>query len=115
VYEPVTCVPKAFEETRERAKVPQMTRYSLRHLMASQARASREPRIPPEQTDLWMDHRRLGWKTSEWYERFDPDLLLEAKMFTDAFMLRLQQHCVRSLFAPRIAPESRVRREGGGR
>jgi hypothetical protein len=68
--------------------------------MGTQARASRAPRVPPEQKDLWMGHKRPKSGSSEWYERFDPDFLEDARNFTDAFMVELQKHCKRSLFAP---------------
>jgi hypothetical protein len=56
--------------------------------MGTQARASRDSRVPPEQKDLWMGHRRLKSRASEWYERYDPDFLEDARKLTDAFMAR---------------------------
>jgi integrase len=56
IYKPVASVRTAFEKTRERAGVPDLTRYSLRHLLAS--RASNDPSVPEKLIDLWMGHRR---------------------------------------------------------
>jgi integrase len=97
-YEPVASVRKAFEGTRERAGVPQLTRYALRHLMAS--RASNDPAVPEKQIDLWMGHRRPDAPAGRWYRHLEPDYLREAREFTDRFMAELQRHCRRRLFAP---------------
>ena len=97
-YRPVDSVRQAFEKTRERAKVPEMTRYSLRHLMVS--RASNDPSVPDKEVDIWLGHARPGSRSGRWYRHYEPDYLLRAKQFTDAFLRELQKHCKRSLFAP---------------
>lgn len=104
-YRPVACVRHAFKNTRERAGVPQMTRYALRHLMAS--RASGDASVPAAQIDTWMGHARPGPRSARWYHHLEPGYLREAKEFTDRFMVELQQHCQRSLFAPAEASDYR--------
>lgn len=97
-YRPVDSVRRGFEETRQRAKVQAITRYSLRHLLAS--RASNDPSVPDKEVDIWLGHVRPGSRSGRWYRHYEPDYLLRAKQFTDAFMVELQKHCKRSLFAP---------------
>jgi len=97
-YRPVESVRHAFEKTRARAGVPEITRYSLRHLMIS--RASSDPRVPDKEVDIWAGHARPGSRSGRWYRHFEPDYLLRAKQFTDDFMVELQKHCQKRLFAP---------------
>ena len=85
--------------------MPELTRYSLRHLMAS--RASNHPTVPEKQIDIWMGHDRPGSRSGRWYRHYEPGYLCEAKDFTEAFMVELQQHCKRSLFAPENASDYR--------
>lgn len=93
--------PRTIKKVAEKAGVPTLTRYTLRHYMATRIR--RVPGIPVEREEraAWMGHTDPDHRTTEqWYESFDPDYLLSCLRATDAIMDALDGLTTRSLFAP---------------
>lgn len=89
--------------------MPEMTCYVLRHFIATNLRRSTTP-VSREQRSKWLGHDvKEGSKTTDWYEKFDPDYLEEPMRATDEIMLKLQKHTKRKILAPTMHPQGIVR------
>ena len=98
----------------EPLKMPEMTCYTLRHFMATNMRRSSFP-VSKEQRSKWLGHAvNEGSKTTDWYEKFDPDYLEQPMRATEEIVAKLQQHTKRSLFAPAIVAGGKMRVIDGG-
>ncbi|MDX1240404.1 hypothetical protein GOL95_10120 [Sinorhizobium medicae] len=89
--------------------MPEMTCYTLRHFMATNMRRTSKP-VSKEQRSKWLGHTvNEGSKTTDWYEKFDPDYLEEPMRATEEIILRLQKHTHRNLLAPTVHPQGKLR------
>lgn len=92
---------KTFKRIAERAEVPGMVRYSLRHYMNTRAmNASPDIRPDREERAVWMGHFDPRFKTTMVYEHHSPDYLVKCCQATDAVMTALDALAKKSLFAP---------------
>ena len=90
-------------------KMPDMTCYTLRHFMATNMRRVSFP-VSKEQRSKWLGHTvKEGSRTTDWYEKFDPDYLEEPMRATDEIMRKLQKHTHRKLFAPTVRSQGKFR------
>lgn len=89
--------------------MPEMTCYTLRHFIATNMRRTSKP-VSREQRSKWLGHTvNEGSKTTDWYEKFDPDYLEEPMRATEEIILRLQKHTHRNLLAPTVHPQGKLR------
>lgn len=90
-------------------RMPEMTCYTLRHFIATNMRNTSRP-VSREQRSKWLGHTvNEGSKTTDWYEKFDPDYLEEPMRATEEIILRLQKHTKRKLLAPTMLPQGKLR------
>jgi integrase len=90
-------------------KLPEMTCYTLRHFMATNMRRASFP-VSREQRSKWLGHSVTeGSKTTDWYEKFDPDYLEEPMRATDEIMANLQKFTTRRVLAPTMHPQGNLR------
>ncbi|KQV83287.1 hypothetical protein [Rhizobium sp. Root1220] len=95
--------------------MPEMTCYTLRHFMATNMRRASFP-VSKEQRSKWLGHSvNEGSKTTDWYEKFDPDYLEEPMRATEEIITKLQKHTKRKLFAPKTKSSGKVRVIDGGK
>lgn len=88
--------------------MPEMTCYTLRHFMATNMRRTSQP-VSKEQRSLWLGHTvNEGSKTTDWYEKFDPDYLEEPMRATEEIIAKLQKHTRKKLFAPTTRSQGRI-------
>jgi len=89
--------------------IPEMTCYTLRHFVATNMRRVSFS-VSKEQRSKWLGHSvNEGSKTTDWYEKFDPDYLEEPMRATDEIMAKLQKHTHRKLFAPTVRSQGKFR------
>lgn len=89
--------------------MPEMTCYTLRHFIATNMRRTSKP-VSREQRSKWLGHTvNEGSKTTDWYEKFDPDYLEEPMRATEEIIVRLQKHTHRNLLAPTVHPQGKLR------
>jgi integrase len=95
--------------------MPEMTCYTLRHFMATNMRRASFP-VSKEQRSKWLGHSvNEGSKTTDWYEKFDPDYLEQPMRATEEIIAKLQKHTKRKLFAPKTKAAGKVRVIDGGK
>jgi len=93
----------------EAVNLPEMTCYTLRHFVATNMRRASFP-VSREQRSKWLGHSvKEGSKTTDWYEKFDPDYLEEPMRATDEIMVNLQKYTTRKVLAPTMHPQGKVR------
>jgi integrase len=91
---PVIVLRKPWNATREAAGLPtQFTPYALRHMIATELRRRR---VPKEQREMWMGHRRAN--VNDRYGIFDKDYLIDARKAVDAFLGDLTKACKKPIF-----------------
>jgi integrase len=101
---PVVVLRKPWKAVRQAAKLPEtFTPYSLRHLMATELRRRRVPR---EQREMWMGHRRAA--VNDAYGTFDPDYLADARDAVNALLGELAALCKVSPFR-QVSAKRRLR------
>lgn len=89
--------------------MPDMTCYVLRHFIATNMRRA-TVEVSKEQRSKWLGHTvNEGSKTTDWYEKFDPDYLEAPMLATDEIVRKLQECTRRSLFAPAALPQKVVK------
>ena len=102
---PVIVLRKPWDATRIRAGLPeQFTPYALRHMIATELRRRR---VPKEQREMWMGHRRAN--VNDAYGIFDPDYLADARAAVDDFLGELELACGKPLFR-QVSAKSRIAR-----
>jgi integrase len=75
-----------------------LTRYTLRHYMATRVRRVEGVVVSRGERAAWMGHVDPHHRTTEaWYENLDPDYLLNPARATDAIIMRLDQLCTKTL------------------
>ncbi len=80
---------------------PEITRYTLRHFMATRVRAvvlENGQRVPREQRQIWLGH--VQGDTTALYEHHDPDYLAECAEATDIIMRQLDAVAKRDILPP---------------
>lgn len=102
---PVVVLRKPWAAARTRAGLPaQFTPYALRHMIATELRRRR---VPKEQREMWMGHRRAS--VNDAYGIFDPDYLADARAAVDDFLGELERACGKPLFR-QVSAKSRIAR-----
>lgn len=94
-------VKKGFNGASKRAgfhgpEVPEprrITRYTIRHTVATWMR---KQRVPKWEVSGWLGHE-FGSAITERYAKYDPDYLSDARKAIDALMVEIQKHCRRPL------------------
>jgi hypothetical protein len=95
--------------------LPEMTCYVLRHFIATHMRRTTVT-VSREQRSKWLGHTiKEGSKTTDWYEKFDPDYLEAPMRATEEIIRKLQKHTKRKLFAPTARSQGKVRIIEGGK
>ena len=79
----------ATDEDGKRLYPDTITRYAMRHLMATVARNSRRPRVPKEQRAIMLGHTDPDRRVTDGYGIYEPGFLREAVQATDAFLTKL--------------------------
>jgi integrase len=104
--EPVASVKKAWQRQVKALGLPLFTRYAIRHFMATECRRVKPP-VSREQRAHWLGHVvDRGNRTTDIYEKFDPEYLADCAQATEAIIAKLQKHTKRRLAArkPRAKP-----------
>lgn len=92
---------EAIKTAAKRAGIPKLSRYTLRHYMAT--RVKRVPGVNVDRAERaeWMGHTDQTFRTTQkWYETWDPEYLANPMRATDAIMSMLDGLTKRELFAP---------------
>ena len=82
------------------AGLPELTRYTLRHFMATRIRAVPGIPVSKEERATWLGHHDPSHRQTSWYEHTDADHLEAACRATDAIMAALDKICAKNLWAP---------------
>ena len=89
--------------------LPEMTCYTIRHFMATHARRT-SFNVSKEQRSLWMGHTvKGGSRTTDRYEKFDPDYLEGPMRATEEIIRKLDNVAKRNLFAPTMSDRGSLR------
>ena len=81
---------------RKEVKLPHMVAYSFRHKMTT---VMRRYEVPSDQINVQLGHKRPSNRISDQYGEYEPSYLREAAAALDAYLIRLQTHAKRRLFA----------------
>jgi integrase len=103
--QPVTTMKKTFKRHALACDLPEFTRYSIRHFMATYVRLARPP-VSKEQRDIWLGHS--DGRTANWYEHRDPEFLEDARRATDEIIEQLQLHTRRPLSARKLRAKASI-------
>lgn len=96
---------KTFKKVGERAGVPEMVRYSLRHYMNTRAMSvASDIRPDREERAIWMGHFDPRFRTTLVYEHRNPDHLVKCMKATDSILRILDQTSGKPLFSPNTLP-----------
>ena len=100
--EPIKSVKRTWQRHASACGLPEFTRYTLRHFMATKVRRAKPP-VPAEQRSQWLGHvGDRANRTTRMYEKFDPDYLADCARATDAIIAELQDHTRRTLDARKL-------------
>lgn len=100
-------LPKTIKKISLAAATPKLTRYTLRHYMATRIRRVDGVSVTREQRAAWMGHTDPEHRTTEeWYESMDPDHLVDCAKATDAIMVLLDKLTEKSLVSPNVHPKT---------
>ena len=89
--------------------MPDMTCYTLRHFIATNMRRA-GIEVSREQRSKWLGHVVAeGSRTTDWYEKFDPDYLEDPMRATEMIIQKLQNHTHKSLLAPTMHSQGTLR------
>jgi integrase len=75
--------------------IQRITRYTLRHFMATRIRSLEEIKVDREQRSLWLGHGKRD--ATSWYETHDPEFLRECSKATSLILEKLDQFTKRPL------------------
>jgi integrase len=105
---PVTDFTGTFNRIANKAGLPKLTPYTLRHYWATRIKTS-GVLVLREQRAAWMGHTDPDFRTTEhWYESFDPNFLEAPMRATDALIAALDALSTKSLYAPGTVPGTRL-------
>ncbi len=97
--QPIKSVKRTWQRHASACGLPEFTRYTLRHFMATKVRRAKPP-VPAEQRSQWLGHvGDRANRTTRMYEKFDPDFLADCARATDAIIEEPQDHTRRTLDA----------------
>jgi len=82
-------------DAAEAAGIRRVTRYTIRHFMATQIRNLAEVKVDREQRRMWLGH--VEGDTTSWYETHDPEYLQACADGTDLIIARLDALTTRPL------------------
>jgi integrase len=85
-------------ESAERKGVQRITRYTLRHFMATRVRGLAETNVGREQRSMWLGHSKRD--ATSWYETHDPEFLHECSQATTLVIEKLNSLTRRELIPP---------------
>ena len=80
--------------------IQRITRYTLRHFMATRVRGLTESKVGREQRSLWLGHGKKD--ATSWYETHDPEFLRECARATDLVIDKLDGLMKRDLVSPTV-------------
>ena len=89
---------KAIKSAEDKG-IQRITRYTLRHFMATRVRGLTESNVGREQRSLWLGHGKRD--ATSWYETHDPEFLRECAQATCLVIDRLD-----SLTRRHLVPEN---------
>lgn len=84
----------------ERKGIKRITRYTLRHFMATRIRGLQEIKVDREQRSLWLGHGKRD--ATSWYETHDPEYLRECSRATSLILVKLDALTRRPLVPPTV-------------
>jgi hypothetical protein len=87
-----------------------ITRYTLRHFMATRVRGMTGSNVGREQRSLWLGHGKRD--ATSWYETHDPEFLRECAMATDLVIDKLDSMMKRKLLPSGAKSVQRVTAQG---
>ena len=102
--EPVKSVKDQFQRHAAAMGMPDFTRYTLRHFMATNIRKVDGVSVSKEDRKEWLGHKAQD--TTSWYEHHDPEWLAEVKAGTDKLILRIDSLLKKRTITSRIPPGS---------
>jgi integrase len=110
---PVASVKKAWQRHARALELPLFTRYTIRHFMATECRRVKPP-VSREQRAQWLGHVvDRGNRTTDAYEKFDPEYLADCAHATETIIAQLQRHTRRLLYARKPRAKTRLRMVAG--
>jgi integrase len=80
--------------------IQRITRYTLRHFMATRVRGMTESNVGREQRSLWLGHGKRD--ATSWYETHDPEFLRECALATNLVIDKLNNLMKRDLVPPNV-------------
>jgi integrase len=92
-------------KSAEAKGIRRITRYTLRHFMATRVRSMTETNVGREQRSLWLGHGKRD--ATSWYETHDPEFLRECAIATDKVIEKLNGMMKRDLVPPKIISEQK--------
>jgi integrase len=90
--------------------IQRITRYTLRHFMATRVRGMTGSNVGREQRSLWLGHGKRD--ATSWYETHDPEFLRECAMATDLVIDKLDSMMKRKLLPSGAKSVQRVTAQG---
>jgi integrase len=87
-------------ESAERKGVQRITRYTLRHFMATRVRGLVETNVGREQRSMWLGHGKRD--ATSWYETHDIEFLRECSQATTLVIEKLDRLMQRELISPNV-------------
>jgi integrase len=90
--------------------IQRITRYTLRHFMATRVRGMTGSNVGREQRSLWLGHGKRD--ATSWYETHDPEFLRECAVATDLVIDKLNQLMKRELVLSDTTPMQKVTTRG---
>ncbi len=87
-------------ESAERKGIQRITRYTLRHFMATRVRGLAESNVGREQRSMWLGHGKRD--ATSWYESHDPEFLRECSHATTLVIEKLDRLMQRKLISPNV-------------
>jgi integrase len=97
-------------KTAEAKGIKRITRYTLRHFMATRVRGMTGSNVGREQRSLWLGHSKRD--ATSWYETHDPEFLRECAIATDLVIDKLDRLMKRKLVPSDLKPVQKVTARG---
>jgi integrase len=94
----------------EEKGIQRITRYTLRHFMATRVRGMTGLNVGREQRSLWLGHGKRD--ATSWYETHDPEFLRECAMATDLVIDQLNNLMTRKLLPSNVKSVQKVTAQG---
>jgi integrase len=94
-----TALNKALESAESNG-IKRITRYTLRHFMATRVRSLAETNVGREQRSMWLGHGKRD--ATSWYETHDIEFLRECSQATTLVIEKLDKLTLRKLISPNV-------------